>query len=382
MPVLTSPRSVILIAGINAVTGLILLTEAKSLRPQLLRFGRAVAVASAVGAVVLMVVPNRFATDPSLNMLHRSKATVLAQAEDDIAAVQASNTGGSLQLYVDGYTMTALTDDTRMMAHLPQMIRPNAKSMCVIAFGMGSSYRSSMIEGLKTDAVELVPSVPGMFPYFYPDASQYLDDPNGQILIADGRNHVDLTTSKYDLLIVDPPPPMNSSGTAVLFSQEFYQSASARLNSGGVMMEWEYDGQSVDEFRSHVKTFSSVFKHVTLVFGAAQNTVGVMMVGSNDPIVLDPANIEGVLAKPGVLADLNSAPDSPTAVKTAAQWEAYILGNVWISDSKAAQFGASGTLITDDRPYTEYDLLRHLFGPSSPPAIKANLLALMPRAGG
>jgi hypothetical protein len=283
---------------------------------------------------------------------------------------------------VDGYGMTAITDDTRMLAHLPQMIRPNARSMCVIAFGMGSSYRSSLIEGLKTDAVELVPSVPGMFPYFYPDASQYLNDPNGKILIADGRNHVDLTTSKYDLLIVDPPPPMNSSGTAVLFSQEFYQSASERLNSGGVMLEWEYDGQTVDEFRSHVKTFSSVFKHVTLVFGAAKNTVGVMMIGSNEPIGLNAASMDAVLSKPGVLTDLNSAPDSPPAIKTAAQWSTYLLQNVWISDAAVDQFGASGTLITDDRPYTEYDLLRHLFGPSSPPATRENLLAAMPRTGG
>jgi len=54
-----------------------------------------------------------------------------------------------------------------------------------------------------------------------------------------GATNVDLTTHTYDLLIVDPPPPMNGSGTAVLFSQEFYQSAKARLNPGGVMMQWD-----------------------------------------------------------------------------------------------------------------------------------------------
>ena len=63
---------------------------------------------------------------------------------------------------------------------------------------------------------------------------------------------------------------MNGSGTAVLFSQEFYQSAKARLNAGGVMMQWECRGQSVDEIRSHVKTFASVYKYVTLVFGAGR----------------------------------------------------------------------------------------------------------------
>jgi hypothetical protein len=228
------------------------------------------------------------------------------------------------------------------------------------------------------EAVELVPSVPDMFKYFYSDAAQVEANPNGHILIADGRNHVELTTHKYDLIIVDPSPPMNSSGTAVLFSQEFYQASKARLNSGGVMMEWEYNGQTVDEFRSHVKTFKSVFKHVTLVFGAAQPTVGVMMLGSDEPIELTSANIQSVLARPGVLDDLDSAPDAPRGVATAADWEQYIRGNVWLTDSDVDKFGASGTLITDDRPYTEYDLLRSWFGPKSPQATRANLLKVMP----
>jgi hypothetical protein len=44
------------------------------------------------------------------------------------------------------------------------------------------------------------------------------------------------------------------------------------------------------------------------------------------------------------------------------------------------EFGASGTLITDDHPYTEYDLLRHLLGPSSPPATRDELLKMMPES--
>jgi hypothetical protein len=32
----------------------------------------------------------------------------------------------------------------------------------------------------------------------------------------------------------------------------------------------------------------------------------------------------------------------------------------------------------DDRQYTEYDLLRHKFGPKSPPMTRGNLLAATP----
>src|SRR5687767_15762069 len=49
---------------------------------------------------------------------------------------------------------------------------------------------------LATDAVELVPSVPTMFKWFYDDADAVLADPNGEVIIADGRNHVELTEDR------------------------------------------------------------------------------------------------------------------------------------------------------------------------------------------
>jgi spermidine synthase len=383
MPALTSGRSVVLIALINAVMGLILLWEARSLSLPLRRAGGALSGAVAAAAIALIVVPNNLVADPNINVMGRSHGTVLQVAEDNVAAVQAvrmQDAAQTLRLFVGGYSMTGITADTRMMAHLPLMVRPDAKSMCVIAFGMGSSYRSALMDGLRVEAVELVPSVPGMMGDFFPDASAVESNPDGQILIADGRNHVDLTTHSYDLLIVDPPPPMNGSGTAVLFSQEFYQSAKARLNPGGVMMQWEFRGQTIDEMRSHVKTYASVFKHVVLVFGAASSTYGVMMLGSDDPIDITAAGIQSVLSKPGVVNDLSSAPDSPAGVTTPAAWQQQILGNIWLTGSDVDKFAAGGTLITDDRPYTEYDLLRHLFGPKSPTATRENLLLAMPRS--
>ena len=58
------------------------------------------------------------------------------------------------------------------------------------------------------------------------------------MIIADGRNHVELTDRTYDIIVVDPPPPIESSGVSVISSLEFYQAAHARLNPGGVMMQW------------------------------------------------------------------------------------------------------------------------------------------------
>jgi spermidine synthase len=381
MPMLTSPKAIVLIAAVNAATGLVLLLQDRGLPVRFRRAGSLVSAAVGIAAVVLLLVPNRLVADPEINNLHRVRATLFASQEDDIASVQAGRlAGGELRLYVGGYSMTGMSADTRMMGHLPVMLRPNAKSMCVIAFGMGSAFHSALMQGLKVDAVELVPSVPDMFGYFYKDAAEARSNPNGRILVADGRNHVDLTTSMYDLMVVDPPPPMGSSGAAVLYSQEFYQASKARLNPGGVMMEWEFLGQTVDEFRSHVKTFASVFKHVTILFGAASGTPGVYMFGSDEPIPFDAANMQAVLSKNGVLNDLSTAEDSPQGVTTAQQWQQRLLDDIWISDAQVVQFGAPGTLITDDHPFTEYDMLRHMVGTASPRATRYTLLQAMPKS--
>jgi spermidine synthase len=383
MPILTSPRSVVLIAAINAVTGIVLLSQAGPIGVGLRRIAGAFGGVVAVAAIVLLVAPTAMVVDPAIASLHRRGGQVLGSAEDNVSTTLAASfprANFSLQLFVGGNSMTTgVAAITRFMPDLPFMVRPDSKTMCIIAFGMGSSYRSALNDGLTVEAVELVPSVPEMFTHFYPDAAQVLANPRGHVIIADGRNHVELTTHMYDLLMVDPPPPMNTSGTAVLFSQEFYRAAKGRLNPGGVMMQWVVNDMTVDEFRSHARTFKSVFSHVTLVFSPMASWNGVLMLGSDSPIDLTSAGIESVLGRPGVVDDLSSAADSPPGITTAGQWEQLILTSVWISDDQVVRFGASGQLVTDDRPYTEYDLLRHKFGPKSVKMTKANLLAATPQ---
>ena len=77
-----------------------------------------------------------------------------------------------------------------------------------------------------------------MFHWFYDDADQVLADPKGKVIVADGRNHVELTDQTYDFVVVDPPPPIESSGVSVISSLEFYQSAKSRLSPEGVMVQW------------------------------------------------------------------------------------------------------------------------------------------------
>ena len=255
-----------------------------------------------------------------------------------------------------------LTVDARLMLVLPLMLRPAATSNLTIAFGMGSAYRESIRAGLNTDAVDIVPSVPLMFGQFYPDAAAILARPQGHVIIADGRNHVELTARTYDMVVVDPPPPIQSSGVSVISSHEFYQATKARLTPGGVMMQWVPFGQTIDEFKAHVRTFRDVFPNVIVANGPGGN--GFFMLGSDAAIGFDPVAIRAVLSRPGIVDDLSSAYDSPKHAQD--DWAALIPTLVRLEGSQVAAFAGPGPLITDDRPLPEYFVLRQRFGPPSP----------------
>ena len=178
---------------------------------------------------------------------------------------------------------------------------------------------------MTADAVELVPSVPGMFKWFYDDADQVLADPKGKVIVADGRNHVELTDQTYDFVVVDPPPPIESSGVSVISSLEFYQSAKSRLSPDGVMVQWVPYGQTLDEFLAHVRTFLQVFPNVRVIAGAGG--YGFYMIGSDGSVDFDPAAMAAVLERPGVLEDVNSAPDSHQ--RTVDDWVRTLQGLTW-----------------------------------------------------
>lgn len=372
IPLVGSPAALGLIALVNVglAVALALLggVPARLSRAFIAGGGTALAAVLAVALVAGGVF-----VDPSIARIGRQGGTVLASTEDEIASVQAGFVpGGTRQLWVTGTSMTLLTVDAKLMPILPLIARPDSKTALVVAFGMGSTFRGALIAGLETEAIELVPSVPGMFRHYYDDAAAVLVDPNGRVVIADGRNHVELTDRRYDIIVTDPPPPIESAGVSVISSREYYEAGRARLNPGGVMMQWIPWGQTVDEFKAHVRTFRDVFPNVLIAFGPGG--YGLFMLGSDDPVAFGPADIRAILARPGVTEDLSSAYDSPE--HDAAGWTGRIPALVWIAGDAVARFAGDGPLITDDRPLPEYFLLRHAFGPPSPKVSPGLLLQL------
>ncbi len=253
--------------------------------------------------------------------------------------------------------MTLLTIDAKLMPILPLIARPAARRSLIVAFGMGSSFRSVLIAGLQADGVELVPSVPRMFRHYYTDAAAVLAHPAGRVIVADGRNHLELTDRRFDIIVTDPPPPIEGAGVSVIASLEYYQTGRAHLRPGGVMLQFVGYRQSPWQLKAHVRTFAAVFPQVAMV--RSPGGYGVYLLGSQTPFQLDPASIASVLSRPGVLPDLAAAHDS--AARDLPGWIDALAKLQWLKGEAVRTWAGPGPLITDDRPLPEYFLLRRLF---------------------
>jgi spermidine synthase len=366
IPTIGSPATLAVLALVNVAVAVVIALQRPPTGRAGVFFRRRVITASlsvVVGGLILVGVgTSDLFVDPNVHLVRRLGGQIDASREDEIASVQAGQLKGEKRLWVTGNSMTLLTVDAKLMPILPLMLRPASTTMLIIAFGMGSAYRTALIAGLKSSAVEIVPSVPLMFGTFYPDAARVLADPRGRLIITDGRNYVELTDRRYDIIVVDPPPPVETAGVSVISSREFYAAARSRLNEGGVMMQWVPYGQTVDEFKAHVRTFRDVFRNVIVARGPGDN--GYFMLGSDQALALELDHVRAFLERPGVLQDISSAFDSPE--RNEEGWARLLPTLVRLNGAQVSEFAGRGSLITDDRPLPEYFLLRHAFGRHSP----------------
>ncbi|MBN1383799.1 MAG: fused MFS/spermidine synthase [Elusimicrobia bacterium] len=189
---------------------------------------------------------------------------------DHVATVISTGEGLNKRLLVNGVGMTILTPITKFMAHLPLAIRDREpESALIICLGMGTTFRSASAWGVDTTAVELVPSVSDAFGFYFDDADEVLKRPNARIVVDDGRRFLKRTGKKFDIITIDPPPPITSAGSGLLYSEEFYKVLKTRLREGGIMAQWFPFGEEMT-FHAVVKSISKEFPFVR-VFHSIDN---------------------------------------------------------------------------------------------------------------
>jgi len=195
-----------------------------------------VAYAVAALALVLVFVCNDYESQfPQHEVLRDDAATIIATGE-----------GFRKQLLVNGVGITSLSPIPKLMAHMPMAhLDHPPQNALTICFGMGTTYRSLLSWGIPVTAVELVPSVPRLFWYYHPDGPELLRSPLSRLVIDDGRRYLERTTEQYDVITLDPPPPVEAAGSSMLYSKEFYAIVNRRLRPHGILQQWLPEGDPV-----------------------------------------------------------------------------------------------------------------------------------------
>ena len=189
----------------------------------------------------------------------------------------------------------------RMLGHLPALFHGGPRSVLVVGFGAGVTAGSFVVhdEVERIVICEIEPLVPEAAAAWLGEENFFVkDDPRTELIFDDARHFIATTDEKFDVITSDPIHPW-VSGSAALYSAEYYELVKQRLNPGGVVAQWLPLYETSEEaVKSSLATFMEAFPNGTVwnsdIFGEGYDVV---MIGSVDPLHIDIAQVEETLAR-------------------------------------------------------------------------------------
>jgi spermidine synthase len=314
-------------------------------RPSLWRL---LAAASAASILILVFTRDFESLFPNASVRRDYTATSIAAGK-----------GMDRVLLINGVGITRLSPVTKMMVHLPMASLSGAPhSALVLCFGMGTSFRSALSWGVPVTVAELVPSVPSLFSYFHGDGNDLLRSPKAKVVIDDARRFLERTRESFDVIVIDPPPPVEAAGSSLLYSTEFYQVVRSHLRPGGILQQWLPEGDATVR-SAFAQSLQHTFRYVR-VFDSTEGW-GYHFLASDSAISSIPAATLAARLPPAAAQDLIEWGPSSNA---SSQFQTILDREKKIQD--LVQGAPSAPLLTDDRPVNEYYLLRRMYGERAP----------------
>jgi predicted membrane-bound spermidine synthase len=126
-----------------------------------------------------------------------------------------------------------------LMALVTLAHAPDARTGVVIGHGSGVSAHFLLSDPLlrSLTTVEIEPRMIDASYVYYPANARVFDDPRSRMVIADAKSFFAGRGERFDLILSEPSNPW-VSGTASLFSLEFYQRIRSYLSEEGVFTQW------------------------------------------------------------------------------------------------------------------------------------------------
>jgi hypothetical protein len=202
---------------------------------------------------------------------------------------------------------------------------------------------------VNTTVVDLSPAVISSFGFFHDDTAAILANPLNHTVADDGRRFLVRTNRQFDVITIDPPPPVGASGSSLLYSPEFYAAAKRRLAPGGILAQW-VPRTDADTDSSIALSLVRSFPYVRVFadgggyhFMASMTPIPVISAATFVQRMPAAAQRDMVEWEPGV---------------TPLEYATHILAEEVPLSTVLPAPGSKIPELTDDRPYNEYFLLR------------------------
>ncbi|MDP2983718.1 MAG: fused MFS/spermidine synthase [Candidatus Latescibacter sp.] len=174
----------------------------------------------------------------------------------------------------DASTQPADMSTQTLLAHFPLLFHPDPKRVLVLGLASGISAGEALFYPIeKLDVIDINQQVVAASDFFRPWNNNVLSNPKTELIVQDGRAHMELTNRTYDVVISEPSNPW-MAGLASLFTRDFFELVKDRLNNDGIFVQWLHSYQ-IDwaDFALIGRTFHQVFPNSILVCTGLYGTI-------------------------------------------------------------------------------------------------------------
>jgi|TARA_B100000809_G_scaffold190350_1_gene188909 spermidine synthase len=171
-------------------------------------------------------------------------------------------------LVLDGKTQSTERDEHiyhETLVHPAMLCHPGPKQVFIGGGGEGGTLREALAHKSveRVTMVDLDPEVVELCRKYLPNHHRgSFDDPRTNLLHEDARGYLEFTSDFYDTIILDLVDPLEGGTAALLYTQEFYAIAKARLNPGGVLVTQS----GPVGFLSYTECFTTIFNTLGTLF--------------------------------------------------------------------------------------------------------------------
>ncbi len=365
LPALGTHNALLLLGGLLVSGGLLLLLGAPAMRP-IWRGAHAIAPLL-ICAAAFTAMPrdlglrlNQWFIPEHERMIHFEEGvegTVLVSEPREDAA------GSDRTLWINAVQATATIDKgvrmNRFQGVLPMMYDRDYERGLFMCFGSGITAGTlGQWPFERVDAVEISREVLNAAPKFAKDNFDVLENERIRFIVDDGRNFLLTTDETYDLITFEPMP-LALAGVSTFYTAEYYELCREHLNPGGIVSQWApLHSLGPDIVRSLVYTFIESFPHTN----AWLINADLFLIGSNEPLRIDPGLVEQRLATPHIKRAL-----APFGLDDPVEFlSCFVMGQ-----EALRAYAQGGQLMRDDRPWAEFEAPKVMFEPLVPAGLRS-----------